>query len=146
MKVILLQDVKGLGKANTVANVSDGYARNFLIPKGLVKEATPANMRELERIQAENAARRAESFEAAQALAKRIAMLRVTIKSKGGESGRLFGSITAKDIADSLKEQHDIEIDKKKFVLEAPIKQMGEHAVEIKLFTDVTAKLRVIVE
>jgi large subunit ribosomal protein L9 len=146
MKVILLQDVKGLGKANSVANVSDGYARNFLIPKGLVKEATPANMRELERINAENAARRAESLETAQALAKRIAMLRVTLKSKGGEGGRLFGSITAKDIADGLKEQHDIEVDKKKFVLEAPIKQMGEHVVEIKLFTDVTAKLRVIVE
>ena len=114
MKVILLQDIKGLGKANTVVNVKDGYARNYLIPKGLVKEATPANMRELERIIAENAAKRAENLEEAQALAKRLETLSVIIKGKGGESGKLFGSVTAKDISDSLKEQHDIEIDKKK--------------------------------
>ncbi|NLT48764.1 MAG: 50S ribosomal protein L9 [Clostridiales bacterium] len=146
MKVILLQDVKNMGKAGNVVNVSDGYARNFLIPKGLVKEATPANMKELERIKAANAAILAENLESAQALEKKIAMLRVTIKTKGGEGGRLFGSITAKDIADALQQQHGIEIDKKKFVLESPIKQTGEHVVEIKLFTNVTAKLRVIVE
>ena len=146
MIVILLQDIKGLGKANTVVNVKDGYARNYLIPKGLVKEATPANMRELERIIAENAAKRAENLEEAQALAKRLETLSVIIKGKGGESGKLFGSVTAKDISDSLKEQHDIEIDKKKFVLEAPIKHLGEHEVDIKLFADVTAKLKVIVE
>ena len=146
MKVILLQDVKNMGKAGNVVNVSDGYARNFLIPKGLVKEATPANMKELERIKAANAAILAENLESAQALEKKIAMLRVNIKTKGGEGGRLFGSITAKDIADALQQQHGIEIDKKKFVLESPIKQTGEHEVEIKLFTNVTAKLRVIVE
>lgn len=146
MKVILLQDVKNMGKAGNVVNVSDGYARNFLIPKGLVKEATPANMKELERIKAANAAILAENLESAQALEKKIAMLRVTIKTKGGEGGRLFGSITAKDIADALQQQHGIGIDKKKFVLESPIKQTGEHVVEIKLFTNVTAKLRVIVE
>lgn len=146
MKVILLQDVKNMGKAGNVVNVSDGYARNFLIPKGLVKEATPANMKELERIKAANAAILAENLESAQALEKKIAMLRVNIKTKGGEGGRLFGSITAKDIADALQQQHGIEIDKKKFVLESPIKQTGEHVVEIKLFTNVTAKLRVIVE
>lgn len=112
MKVILLQDIKGLGKSNTVVNVKDGYARNYLIPKGLVKEATPANMRELERIIAENAAKRAENLEEAQALAKRLETLSVIIKGKGGESGKLFGSVTAKDISDSLKEQHDIEINK----------------------------------
>ena len=146
MKVILLQDVKNMGKAGTVANVSDGYARNFLIPKGLVKEATSANMKELERIKETNAAIRAENLDSAQALEKKIAMLRVTIKTKGGEGGRLFGSITTKDIADALQEQHGIEIDKKKLVLESPIKQTGEHLVEIKLFTNVTAKLRVTVE
>ncbi len=146
MKVILLQDVKNMGKAGNVVNVSDGYARNFLIPKGLVKEATPANMKELERIKAANAAILAENLESAQALEKKIAMLRVTIKTKGGEGGRLFGSITAKDIADALQQQHGIGIDKKKFILESPIKQTGEHVVEIKLFTNVTAKLRVIVE
>ncbi len=146
MKVILLADVKGMGKAGSVADVSDGYARNFLIPKGLVKEATQSNIRELERVNAANAAKKAESQESAKALEKKIAMLRVTIKTKGGEGGRLFGSITAKDIADALKDQHGIDIDKKKFVLESPIKQAGEHVAEIKLFTDITAKLRIIVE
>jgi len=146
MKVILLQEVKGTGKTGEVVTVSDGYARNLLIPRGMAKEATAANIRELERIKAANAARRAENLESAQEIAKKLAMLRVTVKSKGGEGGRLFGSITSKDISDALNEQHDIEVDKKKFILDAPIKQAGEHVVEIKLFTDITAKLRVIVE
>lgn len=146
MKVILLQDVKGSGKAGTVVNVSDGYARNLLIPKGMAKEATPANIRELERINAANAARKAENLESAQEIAKRIESLNVKIESKGGEGGKLFGSVTNKDISDALKKQHDIEVDRKKFVLDAPIKQTGEHMVEIKLFTDVTARLKVIVE
>ncbi len=146
MKVILLQDVKGVGKAGSVATVSDGYARNLLIPKGLVKEATPANVRELERIKTANAAKRAENVESARELEERISKLEVKIKSKGGEGGRLFGSVTSKDISEALREQHDIEIEKKKIVLVAPIKQTGEHSVEIKLFTDVTAVLRVIVE
>lgn len=146
MKVILLQEVKGTGKTGEVVTVSDGYARNLLIPKGMAKEATVANIRELERIKATNAARRAENLELAQEIAKKLAMLRVTVKSKGGEGGRLFGSVTSKDISDALNEQHGIEVDKKKFILDAPIKQAGEHVVEIKLFTDITAKLRVIVE
>ncbi len=146
MKVILLQEVKGTGKTGEVVTVSDGYARNLLIPKGMAKEATVANIRELERIKATNAARRAENLESAQEIAKKLAMLRVTVKSKGGEGGRLFGSVTSKDISDALNEQHGIEVDKKKFILDAPIKQAGEHVVEIKLFTDITAKLRVIVE
>jgi large subunit ribosomal protein L9 len=146
MKVILLQDVKGIGKAGTVATVSDGYARNLLLPKGLVKEATPANLRELERIKSANAAKRAEDVESAEALAKKISDIKVVIKSKGGEGGRLFGSVTTKDISDALKEQHQIEIDKKKFVLDVPIKQVGEHYVDIKLFTEIAAKLLVVVE
>ncbi|HZK01897.1 MAG TPA: 50S ribosomal protein L9 [Anaerovoracaceae bacterium] len=146
MKVILMEDVKGAGKAGDVVNVSDGYARNYLMPRGMVKEATSANLRELERIKEENAAKRAESIESAQEIAKRIAALKVTVKSKGGEGGRLFGSITNKDISDALKKQHNIEIDRKKLVLEAPIKQVGEHSVDIKLFTDITAQLRVVVE
>ena len=146
MEVILLQDVKGVGKAGSIAKVSDGYARNLLIPKGLVKEATQANMRQLERINKANEEKITENTEAARAAAKKIAMLRVTIKSKGGDGGRLFGSVTTKDISDALKKQHDMEIDKKKFILETPIKHTGEHIVDIKLFTDITAKLRVIVE
>ena len=94
MKVILLQDIKGLGKSNTVVNVKDGYARNYLIPKGLVKEATPANMRELERIIAENAAKRAENLEEAQALAKRLETLSVIIKAREARAGSSLGSVT----------------------------------------------------
>ena len=146
MKVILLQDIKGLGKAGNVANVSDGYARNLLIPKGMVKEATDSNLRELKRKKEAYEAKEAENFESARALAKRIAMLRVNLIAKGGEGGRLFGSITAKDISEALMEQHKIEVDRRKILLENPIKQTGEHLVEVKLFTDVTAKLRVIVE
>ena len=125
---------------------SDGHARNFLFPKKLAMEATEANIKSLERQRAALAARRAEDFSSAQDMAKRLAFLQVTIISKSGEGGRLFGSITSKDIADALEKQHKIEIDKRKFVMDAPIKQMGEHHVEIKLFADVTATLRVNVE
>ena len=112
-------------KANTVVNVKDGYARNYLIPKGLVKEATPANMRELERIIAENAAKRGGKSGRGPSPGKEIGNPQRHHKGKGGESGKLFGSVTAKDISDSLKEQHDIEIDKKKFVLGSPDKASG---------------------
>lgn len=143
MKVILLQDVKSLGKAGQVVKVSDGHARNLLIPKGLVREATEANVRELERQSAANAAKIAESIDSAKALAEKLKEITVTIKSKGGEGGRLFGSVTGKDVADGLKEQHKIDIDKRKFVIETPIKQTGEHVVEIKLQGDINPKLRV---
>lgn len=143
MKVILLQDVKSLGKAGQVVKVSDGHARNLLIPKGLVREATEANVRELERQSAANAAKIAESIDSAKALAEKLKEITVTIKSKGGEGGRLFGSVTGKDVADGLKEQHKIDIDKRKFVIETPIKQTGEHVVEIKLQGDINPKLKV---
>lgn len=146
MKVILLQDVKGLGKAGDVAKVNDGYARNLLLPKGYVKEATPGNIRELERKKKERAEREAVDLESAQALSEKIGMLQVKLLTKSGDGGRLFGSITGKDIAEALMEQHKIEIDKRKFVLDSPIKQIGEHEVEIKLFQNVVAKLKVIVE
>lgn len=143
MKVILLQDVKSLGKAGQVVKVSDGHARNLLIPKGLVREATEANVRELERQNAANAAKIAESIDSAKALAEKLKEITVTIKSKGGEGGRLFGSVTGKDVADGLKDQHKIDIDKRKFVIDTPIKQTGEHVVEIKLQGDINPKLKV---
>ncbi|MDD2484378.1 MAG: 50S ribosomal protein L9 [Eubacteriales bacterium] len=146
MKVILLQDVKGLGKKGDTAKVSDGHARNLLIPKGMVKEATDANIRELEKNQIAEAARVAGAHQAAVDLSNKIALLRVTIETKGGEGGRLFGSITGKDIADGLMAQHKIEIDKRKIVLDNSIKQAGEHTVDVKLYPEVTAKLRVLVE
>lgn len=146
MKVILLKDIKGVGKAGEVAKVSDGYARNLLIPKGMVKEATESSLRELERQNAANAAKKVQEYDAAKILAQKIDTLEVKLVTKGGEGGRLFGSVTAKDIADALMQQHGIELDKRKFVLDNPIKQTGDHIVEIKIYQDVTAKLRVMVE
>ncbi len=143
MKVILLQDVKGLGKAGQVANASDGYARNFLIPKKLVMEATEGNLRQLERQRAEIEARRAMDKAVAEDLRKKIeAAAPVTIESKAGTGGKLFGSVTSKDIADAFFEAYKVELDKKKIVLDNPIKQPGPAEVELKLFTGITAKLK----
>ena len=146
MKVILLEDVKGSGKKGEIVNVSDGYARNMLFPKKLAKEATTANIKELERQNAIHAARHAEDLESARKLAEKLVELKVEIEGKAGEGGSIFGSVTSKDIAEALAAQHKIEIDKKKFVMDGPLKQAGEHQVEIKLFPEVVAKLRVVVE
>ena len=143
MKVILLKDVKGLGKAGDVANASDGYARNFLIPKKLVMEATDANLKVLEKHRAEIEAQRALDKAVAEDLKKKIeAAAPVTIYSKGGEGGRLFGAVTAKDIADAFLEEYKIELDKKKIVMESPIKQVGPAEVELKLYQGISAKLK----
>lgn len=143
MQVILLQDVKGIGKAGAVAKVSDGYARNMLLPKGLAKEATPGNVRELEKKQEELRARRAEDLASAKAMAEKIENLTIVIKTKAGEGGRLFGAITSKDLSEALQAQFGFEVDKKKFVLESPIKHAGQTVVDIKLFSEVVAKCKV---
>ncbi len=146
MKVILLQDVKGTGKAGQVANVSDGYARNMLIPKGMAMEATDKNVKALEKKKALEEQKRAEEKAEAVALKENLEKLKVDIKTKAGEGGRVFGSITSKDIAEALEAQHKIAVDKKKIQLNSPIKQTGEFQVEIKLYTEVAAKLTVAVE
>ena len=146
MKVILLEDIKGLGKAYDVVNVNDGYARNYLLPRKLVQEATPKNLKQVEKYKQELAQKRAEDLESAKILAKKIDEIQVKLTTKSGEGGRLFGSITSKDISDGLLAQHGIEVDRKKIVLDNPIKQTGEHIVEIKLFQGVVAKLKVVVE
>lgn len=143
MIVILLKDVKGSGKAGEVVKVNDGYARNMLIPKGLAKEATEGNVRSLEKQKAIAAEKKAEEKAAAQQLAEKLKELTVSIVTKGGEGGRLFGSITSKDISEALNKQHKINIDKKKFVLENPIKTTGEFFVEVKLYTEVAGAVRV---
>ncbi len=146
MKVILMDDVKSLGKIGDVVKVSDGYARNMLFPKKLAMEATDKNMKELEQKKKKMAKEHAESLGVAQAQAELIKDLAVTIKSKAGEGGKLFGSITSKDIADALKEQHGIDVDKRKVQLDSPIKNAGELDVDIKIFPEVTTTLKVIVE
>ena len=143
MVVILLKDVKGTGKAGEVVKVSDGYARNRLIPKGLAKEATEGNIRILEKQKEIADEKRAEQKAAAQKQAEKINEITLTIRSKGGESGKLFGSITSKDIADALQEQENIKVDKKKIVLDSPIKQTGSSEVTVKLFPEVTAVLKI---
>ena len=145
MVVILLKDVKGTGKAGELVKVSDGYARNRLIPKGLAKEATEGNIRNLEKQKEIADEKRAEQKAAAQKQAEKINEITLTIRSKGGESGKLFGSITSKDIADALQEQENIKVDKKKIVLDSPIKQTGSSEVTVKLFPEVTAVLKIIV-
>jgi len=143
MIVILLKDLKGTGRAGDVVKVSDGYARNMLIPKGIAKEATEGNIRSLEKAKAVQAEKVAADKDAARQLADKINDLTVNIATKGGEGGRLFGSITSKDITEALKDQHGIDIDKKKMILESPIKHAGDFNVEIKLFSEVTAILKV---
>lgn len=143
MIVILLKDVKGTGKAGEVVKVSDGYARNMLLPKGFAKEATQGNIRNLEKqkqiMQEKHDAKKAAATETAE----KISRLTVEIKTKGGENGRLFGSITSKDIAEALKSQSGIEVDKKKIVMDAPIKETGETTLKVKVYPEVIAELKV---
>lgn len=145
MKVILLQDVKSLGKKGQEVNVSDGYARNMLLPKGLGVEATAKNKNDLKLQKAHEEKVAKENLEAAQAFGKELAAKEVVVKIKVGEGGRVFGSISAKEIAEAAKAQLGYEIDKKKMQLSSPIKELGTTMVSIRLHPKVTAELKVIV-
>lgn len=145
MIVILLKDVKGVGKSGDVVKVSDGYARNMLIPKGIASEATEGNVRNLEKQKAIKEEQQQKKLAEARKLADKIGEIKVTLTTKSGEGGRLFGSITSKDISEALADQHKISIDKKKFVLENPIKHTGDFEIDIKIYPEVSAKLHVIV-
>ncbi|WP_312369221.1 50S ribosomal protein L9 [Lachnoclostridium sp.] len=146
MQVILLDDVKALGKKGEVVNVSDGYARNFILPKKLGLEATPKNLNDLKLQKAAEAKLAQEILEQAQALAKEIESKSILLKIKSGEGGRTFGSVSTKEIAIALKEQLGYDIDKKKLVLNDPIKNMGTYTVPVKLHPKVTAELKVKVD
>lgn len=146
MKVILLKDVKGTGKKGEVHEVSDGHGRNFLIPRGLAKAATDGTIREQSHIQAAVADRKAKELADAQAQAKHMETLTVSLKGKAGEGGRLFGSLTSKDVADALETQHGITLDKRKIQLEHALKEQGEHTVDVKLYPGVSCKLKVTVK
>ena len=143
MKIILLKDVKGLGVEGDLVNSKDGYARNYLFPRGLAIEATPANLRKWEETNKKLETKKQEEEEEALKLKEKIETLTVTLKGKGGEGGRLFGSITSKDIADGLKSQYKIEIDRRKIELKDNIKVTGLQEVEIRVYPEITAKLKV---
>ena len=143
MKVILLQDVKSLGKKGDIVNVSDGYARNMILPKKLGVEANNKNMNDL-KLQNQHAEKMAqENLEAAQALAAEIADKQVQVSIKTGEGGKIFGSVSTKEIAAAAKEQLNLELDKKKMQLPEGIKSLGVHEVPIRLHSKVMASLKV---
>ncbi|MCD8083281.1 MAG: 50S ribosomal protein L9 [Clostridiales bacterium] len=143
MEIVLLQDVKSLGKKGQVVKVNDGYARNFILPKKLGVEATAKNLNDL-KLQKANAEKvAAEQLAAAKALAAEIEAKSVSLTMKAGEGGRAFGSISGKEIAEAVSKQLGLEIDKKKLVLPEPIRTFGTHEVPIKLHREVTAKLAV---
>lgn len=143
MKVILLKDVKALGKKGDVKEVADGYARNFLFPRSLAMEASTGNMKNLD--QEKQAAKHRKELEEANAreLAGRLGQVEVLFKVKVGEGGRLFGSITGKEIAEEIRRASGIAVDKKQIELGEVIKTLGQHTVDIKLYPGVTAKVKV---
>lgn len=145
MKVILLQDVKNVGKKGDIVNASDGYARNFLFPKKLAEEASGANLNKINAIKESERKARLKDIEEAQKLAEDLKTKEVVLKVKAGEGGRLFGAITSKDVSEAIKKQLGIDIDKKKISMEN-IKTMGLHEVELKLYTEINGKLKVRVE
>jgi large subunit ribosomal protein L9 len=146
MKVILLTDVKGKGYAGDIVNVSDGYARNFLFPQKLAKEATSANLEIAKQQQKALEKRRMLERLSAEDAAKKLSGLRVVIKAKSGGSGRLFGSVTSKEISEAMMAQHGIEIDKKKIVMEDHLKEIGEFKLQIKLHAGISADITAVVE
>lgn len=146
MKVILLEDVKSLGKKGEIVNVNDGYARNFILPKKLGLEATSKNLNDL-KLQKQNDEKVAqEKLDAAKALAEEIKEKSITVKIQAGVEGKVFGSISSKEIATEAKKQLNMDIDKKKIAIPDAIKSLGTYNVNIKLHKDVTATLRVKVE
>ena len=146
MKVILLEDVKSLGKKGQMVDVSDGYARNFILSKKKGVEATSKNMNDLKLQKAHEDKLAAQRLEEAKLFAAEIAKAEVVLELKVGEGGKLFGAVSSKEIAQAAKEQLNMELDKKKLVLPNPIKTVGSTSVAVKLHPQVTAELKVIVK
>jgi large subunit ribosomal protein L9 len=143
MKVILLKDIKGTGKKGDVKEVSDGYARNFLFPKKLAVQAGTTEVKELNEKKKSQEIKEQKEYEAAVELGKKMEEMNVTLYSKAGDGGRLFGSITSKDVAAQIKKEHGIEVDKRKVMLDGPIRTLGSRFVEVKIHQKVVTKIRV---
>ena len=143
MKVILMQDIKGVGKKDEVINASDGYARNFLFPKKMAVEANTENMAKLKGRNDSKQHKKDVQKQEALDISKKLENITLTLKVKAGENGKIFGGVSAKDIADAFEKQHNIKIDKKKVDLKETIKTLGVHTVSIKLFEGVIGKIKV---
>ena len=143
MKVILKADIKGVGKKNEVINASDGYARNFLFPKNLAVEANAENMSKLQAQKDSTQFRKDTEKEEAKKIAEKLTKIMVKVEVKAGENGKIFGGVSAKDIAENLEKQHKIKIDKKKVDLKETIKTLGVHLVDVKLYEGVSGKIKV---
>ncbi len=143
MQVILLEEVKKLGAKGQVIKVAEGYARNFLIPKGLAVEASQGKLKDLEKQSQIQAARRKQMEDEAKLLGQQLEGLKLVMQTKVGEAGKLFGAISNKDIAECLQNKHGFVVDKKKIILKAPIKALGEYSVTIKLHPLVQAQINV---
>lgn len=146
MKVILQQDIRGKGKRGQMIEVSDGYARNYMLPRKMAIEATPDNVNTMRMTDRANAEKRQREREEAFALSNRLKDMTVVVKAKGGGAGRLFGSVTTQEIADALKQTYDITLDKRKIVLDEQIKTVGLYIVRCKLGYEITADLKIKIE
>ena len=145
MKVVLLADVKGSGKKGELVNVSDGYARNFLFPKKLAKEANAQALNELKNADESKAFKIKQETEAAQASADKINGKSVSILAKAGQGGKLFGSVTAKEIAEAIKKQYGVDVDKRKIDTKGDMKAFGTYECEVKLYSGITATVKAVV-
>ena len=146
MKVILQQNIRGKGKRGQMIEVSDGYARNYMLPRKMAIEATPDNVNTMRMTDRANAEKRQREREEAFALSNRLKDMTVVVKAKGGGAGRLFGSVTTQEIADALKQTYDITLDKRKIVLDEQIKTVGLYTVRCKLGYEITADLKIKIE
>lgn len=146
MKVILLKDIKGVGKKDEIINAKDGYARNFLFPKNLALEANVANLTKLKDKKDSENYKKEQEKAAAKELAEKIKNITLTIKTKIGENGKLFGAITSKDISENISKQLNMQIDKKKIIVSESIKQLGGYNVNIKLYEGINVNLKVLIE
>ena len=146
MKVVLLKDVKNMGKRDDILTVSDGYARNFLFPQKLAMEATPGTLKEIERKRAAQDAREAEQRAEAMAKAELLKNKVVVLQVKCGEKGRLYGSVTAAEVADALDQQHGIKADKRKIDIGDPIREVGIREISVWLYSGITTKMKLDVQ
>lgn len=143
MKVVLRDDVENVGRKGDLIEVADGFARNYLVPRGLAMKATKGVVQQAEAMRRNREAREAREREAAQALAEQLASRRVEVQARAGEGGRLFGSVTASDLVDAVRRQHGVEVDRRSVQLPEPLKQLGAAEVPVKLHTDVEVTLAV---